>query len=82
VSFTINRVSWLEGMQVPFAIGLVGFPTMPGVRVPCRLRVPEELLRIGLEVEVGFEPGPDGFAIPSFTTFEEPRSDTAQRPAR
>lgn len=66
VTYTINRVSWIEGMRVPFALGYVEFDDMPEVRLPCRLRVPFDQLRVGLVVDVGFEPGPDGFAIPSF----------------
>jgi uncharacterized OB-fold protein len=67
VSYTINRVAWIENMEVPFAIGYVEFDDLPEVRIPCRLRVPFDQLQSGLEVSVGFEEGPGGFCIPSFT---------------
>jgi uncharacterized protein len=52
---------------VPFAIVLVEFAKHLGVRVAGRLRgCPPEDVFIGMPVEVGFEPGPGGFAIPSF----------------
>jgi uncharacterized OB-fold protein len=66
VSWTINRVPWLDGMRVPFALGYVEFTDLPQVRIPCRLRVPFERLAVGLAVQVGFEPGPGGVSIPSF----------------
>ena len=52
---------------MPYAIVLVEFDDHPGVRVVGRLRgCPPEQAAIGMAVEVGFEPGPGGFAIPSF----------------
>jgi len=70
-SFTINYQRWLPNLEVPFALVLVEFPEHPGVRVFGRIRgcAPEEV-SIGDEVEVGFEPGPGGFAIPSFVAVE------------
>jgi uncharacterized OB-fold protein len=66
-SFTVNYQRWLPGLEVPYAVVLVEFPGRPGVRVAGRLRgCPPERAFIGLAVEVGFEPGPGGFAIPSF----------------
>ena len=71
-SFTINHQRWLPGLEVPFAIVLVEFEEHPGVRVPGRLRgCPLDTVTIGMRVEVGFEPGPDGFAIPSFVAQEQ-----------
>ena len=66
-SFTVNYQRWLPDLEVPYAIVLVEFDDHPGVRVAGRLRgcAPEEAA-IDMEVEVGFEPGPGGFAIPSF----------------
>ena len=70
-SFTINQQRWLPDLEVPFAIVLVEFAQHPGVRVPGRLRgCPPETVHIGMQVEVGFQPGPDGFAIPSFEVKE------------
>jgi uncharacterized protein len=45
----------------------VEFSAHPGVRVVGRIRgcEPDEVA-IGMPVDVGFEPGPGGFAIPSF----------------
>jgi uncharacterized OB-fold protein len=66
-SFTVNHQRWLPDLEVPFALVLVEFPRHPGIRVFGRIRglEPDEVA-IGDEVEVGFEPGPGGFAIPSF----------------
>jgi hypothetical protein len=66
-SLTVNHQRWLPGLEVPYAIVLVEFDDHPGVRVVGRLRgcAPDDAA-IGMDVEVGFEPGPGGFAIPSF----------------
>lgn len=70
-SFTVNHQRWLPGLEVPYVIVLVEFPDHPGVRVVGRLRGCEpDDVSIGTEVEVGFEPGPGGFAIPSFVAVE------------
>jgi uncharacterized OB-fold protein len=66
-SLTVNHQRWLPGLEVPYAIVLVEFPDHPGVRVVGRLRgCAPEAATIGMAVDVGFEPGPGGFAIPSF----------------
>jgi uncharacterized OB-fold protein len=66
-SFTVNYQRWMAGLEVPYAVVLVEFPDHPGVRVAGRLRgCPPEGAAIGMTVEVGFESGPGGFAIPSF----------------
>jgi len=66
-SFTVNYQRWLPGLEVPYAVVLVEFADHPGVRVVGRLRgCSPEQARIGLAVSVGFEPGPGGYAIPSF----------------
>jgi uncharacterized OB-fold protein len=66
-SLTVNHQRWLPDLEVPYAVVLVEFPDHPGVRVVGRLRgCPAEEASIGMAVEVGFEPGPGGFAIPSF----------------
>lgn len=66
-SCTVNYQRWLPGLEVPYAIVLVEFDDHPGVRVTGRLRgCPPQEAAIGMAVEVGFEPGPGGFAIPSF----------------
>jgi uncharacterized OB-fold protein len=66
-SFTVNYQRWLPDLEVPYAIVLVEFDDHPGVRVAGRLRGcrPEEAA-IGMVVDVGFEEGPGGYAIPSF----------------
>lgn len=66
-SLTVNHQRWLPDLDVPYAVVLVEFPDHPGVRVVGRLRgcEPEEAA-IGMAVDIGFEPGPGGFAIPSF----------------
>ncbi|WP_066065676.1 Zn-ribbon domain-containing OB-fold protein [Frankia sp. EI5c] len=72
-SFTVNHQRWLPGLEVPYAIVLVEFPGHPGVRVAGRLRgcAPQDVA-IGAEVEIGFEPGPGGFAVPSFVAVPSP----------
>jgi uncharacterized OB-fold protein len=70
-SLTVNHQRWLPGLEVPYAVVLVEFPDHPGVRVAGRLRgCPPEDAVIGMEVGIGFEPGPGGFAIPSFVAAE------------
>ena len=71
-SLTVNHQRWLPDLEVPYAVVLVEFPDHPGVRVPGRLRgcAPEEAA-IDMEVEIGFEPGPGGFAIPSFVAVRD-----------
>lgn len=66
-SFTVNHQRWLPDLEVPYAVVLVEFPDHAGVRVVGRLRGcdPGDAA-IGMTVAVGFEPGPGGFAIPSF----------------
>jgi hypothetical protein len=66
-SYTVNYQRWLPELEVPYAIVLVEFADHPGVRVVGRLRgCAAEDAEIGMAVSVGFEPGPGGFAIPSF----------------
>ncbi len=66
-SLTVNYQRWLPELEVPYVIVLVEFDEHPGVRVVGRLRgCPPEAAAIGMAVEVGFEPGPGGYAIPSF----------------
>lgn len=66
-SFTVNHQRWLPDLEVPFVIVLVEFPEHPGVRVVGRLRGAEPGdVEVGMQVDVGFEEGPGGFAVPSF----------------
>jgi uncharacterized protein len=66
-SYTVNYQAWMPGLAVPFGIVIVDFPAYPGVRVAGRLRgCAPEAARVGMAVDVGFEPGPGGFSIPSF----------------
>jgi uncharacterized OB-fold protein len=73
-SLTVNHQRWLPELPVPFCIVLAEFPDHPGVRVAGRLRgcAPQDAF-IGMAVEIGFEPGPGGFAIPSFTALPPAR---------
>jgi uncharacterized OB-fold protein len=66
-SYTVNEQRWLPDLEVPFALVWVDFPEHPGVRVVGRIRgcEPHEV-QIDMPVSVGFEPGPGGFAVPSF----------------
>lgn len=76
-SFTVNYQRWLPDLEVPYAVVLVEFGDHPGVRVAGRLRgcQPEQAV-IGMAVDVGFEPGPGGFAIPSFVAAGSAPGDT------
>lgn len=66
-SYTVNHQRWLPELEVPYALVLVEFPDHPGVRVLGRLRGCEtDEVAVDLAVEIGFEPGPGGFSIPSF----------------
>jgi uncharacterized OB-fold protein len=66
-SLTVNHQRWLPDLEVPYAIVLVEFDGHPGVRVAGRLRgCPPEEAAIGMTVDIGFEPGPGDFAVPSF----------------
>lgn len=73
-SYTVNYQRWLPDLEVPYPIVLVEFPGHPGVRVTGRLRgcAPDDIT-IGMPVEVGFEPGPGGYAIPSFLAVQDGR---------
>jgi uncharacterized OB-fold protein len=72
-SLTVNYQRWLPDLDVPYAIVLVEFPDHPGVRIVGRLRgCDPEQATIGMEVDVGFEPGPGGFAVPSFVAVGAP----------
>jgi hypothetical protein len=81
-SFTVNHQRWLPGLDVPYALVLVEFARHPGVRVMGRIRgcAPEDVA-VGMPVEIGFEPGPGGFAIPSFvaTAGRSSRSSSRRR---
>ncbi len=84
-SFTVNHQRWLPGLEVPYALVLVEFPDHPGVRVFGRLRgCPPDAAAIGMAVEVGFEPGPGGYAVPSFVAVPNvpATGDPAVAPAR
>jgi uncharacterized protein len=66
-SFTVNHQRWLPGLEVPYALVLVEFPEHPGVRVMGRIRgCAVSDVTVGMRVDIGFEPGPGGFAVPSF----------------
>ena len=70
-SLTVNHQRWLPDLDVPYAIVLVEFPDHPGVRVAGRLRgIDPERATIGMTVDVGFEPGPEDFTIPSFVAVD------------
>jgi uncharacterized OB-fold protein len=70
-SYTVNHQRWLPDLEVPYAIVLVEFDQHPGVRIAGRLRgCPPEEAAIDMEVDVGFEEGPGGYAIPSFVAVD------------
>jgi uncharacterized OB-fold protein len=81
-SYTVNHQRWLPDLEVPYAIVLVEFDGHPGVRVAGRLRgCPPEAVSIGLPVDVGFEAGPGGFAVPSFEALGHDPPGTHERSA-
>ncbi|WP_019925677.1 thiolase C-terminal domain-containing protein [Nocardia sp. BMG111209] len=87
-SYTVDHQRWLPDLAVPYAMVLVEFPDHPGVRVAGRLRgcAPAEVA-VGMPVEIGFQPGPGGFHIPSFVCTgaapaAEPTATPAPPPAR
>jgi uncharacterized OB-fold protein len=66
-SFTVNYQPILPDVPVPYALVVVQFPSYPGFRIFGKLRgCPPEDVHVGLEVEIGFEPGPGGVHVPSF----------------
>jgi uncharacterized OB-fold protein len=72
-SYTVNHQRWMPDLEVPYAMVLVEFPDHPGVRVVGRLRGADpEDVTVGTAVDVGFEPGPGGYAIPSFVAVPGP----------
>jgi uncharacterized protein len=72
-SLTVNHQRWLPDLEVPYAIVLVEFADHPGVRVVGRLQgCPPDDAAIGMAVDVGFEPGPGGVAVPSFVAVPGP----------
>ncbi|ONH30892.1 hypothetical protein BL253_11680 [Pseudofrankia asymbiotica] len=77
-SLTVNYQRWMPGLEVPYALVLVEWADHPGVRVFGRLRgCPPEDAAVGMTVEVGFEPGPGGYAVPSFVAVADGASGTA-----
>jgi uncharacterized OB-fold protein len=71
-SFTVNHQRWRPDLEVPYALVVVEFPDHPGIRILGRLReCPPDGITIGSAVEIGFEPGPGGVAIPSFVAVTE-----------
>jgi uncharacterized OB-fold protein len=77
-SLTVNYQRWLPDLEVPYVIVLVEFPGRHGVRVAGRLRgCPVDEAAIGMPVDIGFELGPGGFAIPSFVAVAPSTADGA-----
>jgi uncharacterized OB-fold protein len=71
-SYTVNYQRWMPDLEVPYAIALVEFPDHPGVRVAGRVRGRDpEAVTIDMDVDVGFEPGPAGYMIPSFVAVDQ-----------
>ena len=71
-TFTVNHHPWWPGLEVPYVLALVEFPDRPGLEVLGRVRgLPADAVRVGMIVEVGFEPGPSGTPIPSFVAVPE-----------
>lgn len=71
-SFTVNHNPWFPGMPVPYGLGLVEFPNYPGFRVLGRLRGFDlAALSVGQRLRIGFQAGPGGLPVPSFSPLEE-----------
>jgi uncharacterized protein len=70
-SFTVNYRAWMPAMQVPLVVGLAHFDDAPGVRIPCHVRTSDvSKLRCDMLLDIGFQLGPNGFSVPSFTALE------------
>lgn len=70
-SFTVNLQRWAPDMEVPFGIADIDFPDYR-VRIRGRLRDFDlDTVSIGDPVAIGFEDGPGGCSVPSFTPWSE-----------
>jgi hypothetical protein len=75
-SYTVNYQPWLPGLSVPYGLILVEFDGYPDVRIFGRIRdCRTDELRIGMQVAIGFEPGPGGVAVPSFLCIRDGGSE-------
>ena len=82
-SFTVNWNPWQPGMDVPFGLALVEFPTAPGFRLLGRVSGADvDDLRVGRAVTVGFEDGPGGTARSLFRPSRRPPVSWDDRPER
>lgn len=71
-SFTVNHNAWFPGMPVPYGLGLAEFTNYPGFRVLGRLRGFDlTALSVGQHLRVGFQAGPGGLPVPSFSPLEQ-----------
>ncbi len=66
-ALSINYQSWMPGLQVPYALAIVGIDEQEGLRLTTRIvDAPLQMLRIGQRVHVVFEPREDVW-LPLFT---------------
>lgn len=70
VGFSINHQPWYPGVQVPYTLALVSLDEQDNVRLMTNMpRTPIDKVRIGLPVEVHFEPLGDLY-LPQFDAIE------------
>lgn len=67
-SCTVNHQPWMPGMEVPYGLALVEFPSSPGVRLLGWVDGAEvDELKVGAPVTLRFVPGPGGTPVPAFS---------------
>lgn len=68
--FTVNHQPWVPGLAVPYVVALVELEEQANVRLLTNLpRIPIEAVRVGLPVQVYFEPHDDIY-LPLFEAAE------------
>jgi len=70
-SYTVNHQAWYPGQPVPYVIGLAEIDEQPGLRLTTNVvHCAIERLRIGMPLQVVFEPLGDNVALPLFEPTE------------
>jgi uncharacterized protein len=66
VGFTVNHQPWIPRVEVPYVVAIVALDEQADIRLMTNLpRTPIDQVRLGLEVQVYFEPDGDIF-VPLF----------------
>lgn len=65
--YTVNHQPWIPGVEVPYVVAIVELAERSDLRLMTNLpRIPIEEVRIGLPVQVYFEPQERGIFLPLF----------------